>query len=163
VRNDYYAVEGRTAAEVRSAMDRIGPVDVDARVDARTTSFVRWSYPYERRADGCRTGSHRVDVTVTYLLPEWRPPPDTPSALVDRWHVYQRALFAHESGHELYAVRAATLLSAFLEQLPTFATCGEVDAAANAAGAYVLDELHKVERRYDNVTRHGETQGAIFR
>jgi predicted secreted Zn-dependent protease len=70
-RNQNYTVTGRTAAEVRGQMDRLGPRSEDGKIyDANTHSELQWSYQYQSGLDGCRIASANVRLAVVYVMPK---------------------------------------------------------------------------------------------
>ena len=55
-----------------------------------------------------------------------------------------------------------TDIAEVLPALPAKPTCEEAEEAANAAAMEVLARYRQQDTEYDDETRHGETQGAIF-
>ncbi len=157
-----YSIHGATAAELRADLDAKGPTDRSGRHDAMTSWYVRWSYPTSRGRDGCSTGPVRVDVTITYTMPEWTPPPGADPALVGRWRRYEASLERHEEGHASHGIAAGREVLEELQRVAPRASCDRLDADVNAAGHRILDIYRARDVAYDDRTRHGATQGARF-
>ncbi len=86
----------------------------------------------------------------------------TNQALVDRWRRYLDALWVHESGHRDNGLRAASEIGELPPKLPLAVTCEVAEAAANAAAREVLARYRAQDEQYDDDTRHGQEQGAVF-
>lgn len=158
----YYDVAGDTEAELRAELDAKGPENDGVRHDAYTSWFVTWRYPFVHSDQGCATGPVTTDVKVVVTLPRWLGYADETQPLMKRWRRYLDALKTHESGHRETGFRAASDISDTLQELPPKATCDEVDEAATVAARAVLEKYRKADADYDNETRHGEAQGAVF-
>jgi predicted secreted Zn-dependent protease len=158
----HYAIAGSSASELRRQMNQLGPSDASGRHDAFTRWYVRWSYPYDRSPGSCGLGKVKVSVTVSYTLPEWSDPAAAPPDLVTQWNGYLAAVRRHEDGHRDNGVAAGRDVLAKLRAFGTRDTCDAANRDANAAGNRILDEYRTKDRRYDETTRHGATQGAKF-
>jgi predicted secreted Zn-dependent protease len=161
-KNEPYAVTGSSAAEIRKNLNSAGPSDETGHHDAMTRWFVRWSYPFERGTDRCATGPVSVSVTVRMQMPNWAPPPNAPADLSQSWDHYLKALRHHEDGHKNHGLLAARDVLEKLKRLGAEDDCQAMNVAANAAANRILDEYRVKDRSYDERTRHGATQGAIF-
>lgn len=159
----WYDVEGETETQLRANLDAIGPEDANGeRHDAYTSWYVTWRFPFSRGDDGCTTGPVTTDVRVVMTLPRWRGPSDEGDALVRKWRRYLDALMEHESGHRDTGFRAATEIVDALPSLPPQPTCEDAEARANEAARAVLTRFRADDVSYDEATRHGESQGAVF-
>jgi len=158
----WYDVTGATAAELRAQLELRGPEDAaGARHDAYTEWYVTWHFPMVMTESGCSAGPVATTLRVMVSFPRWQAAPVVDQGLLDQWERYLAALFQHESGHRDTALRAAHEISEVLgafEQLPT---CPEPEVVASAAHA-VVEKYRKADVEYDEETRHGETQGAVF-
>jgi len=161
-KDEPYTVTGSSAAEIRDNLNRARPSDKSRRHDAMTHWYVRWSYPFDRGTDRCATGPIKVSVTVRTQMPEWAAPPDAPADLSQSWNQYLKSLRHHEDGHKNHGLLAARDVLEKLKRLDAKDTCDAMNIAANAAGNRILDEYREKDRAYDQRTRHGATQGAVF-
>src|SRR5256885_17121664 len=84
---NYYTVEGRTAAEVRTAMNRVRPTGSGGmRFDARTTWDVKWRYRYNTAPAGGVGTSLDVTATTEMALPQWTTESRAPQGLQNKWN-----------------------------------------------------------------------------
>ena len=159
----WYDIEGDTEAELRVQLDARGPEDSHGqRHDAYTAWHVTWRFPFSQNEEGCSTGPVTTDVHINVTLPRWRGPADERDPVVRRWRRYLDALEEHESGHRETGFRAATDISDTLPGLPPKPTCEAAEEAANATAREVLERYRTADTDYDEETRHGATQGAVF-
>ena len=102
-----------------------------------------------------------MTLNLTYWFPSWIR--RAPSAeLKAQWAAYIDALQRHELGHRNSAVSAANAILRALEHGFPGPTCSEVEASAAACMRGILAAHGDLDKRYDDVTRHGATQGALF-
>lgn len=160
----YYPITGSTAPELRSQMNRLGPIDpaTGSRFDAYTRWSVRWYYHYQNQDSRCQFTSAEVKTTVTITLPQWNPPPQASTHLRDRWQAYINALALHENGHQQHGVKASAEILQALWQTPPTASCQDLQRAANQAAEKIIQKYNQEDISYDRRTKHGATQGAIF-
>ncbi len=158
----FYDVAGRTAEDLRSAMNRLGPVGKDGmRFDGYTVWYVRWKYKYEAAAT---CGLTRLDVTceVTTTLPRWADQGRATPELRRAWATYLSSLALHEAGHKDIGMRAAAAVRDEVGRLPPEPTCRQLQQAVEVKAQAILDQFRSEEAEYDRTTRHGLTQGARF-
>jgi predicted secreted Zn-dependent protease len=143
-------------------MRRLGPEEDGRRFHGHTAWNINWRYTSQPWGNAC--GATRVEVTavIVITLPRWDPPPQAPDELRHRWDVYLTALREHEEGHRDLAVAAARRVHSRLSGFRT-GDCRTFSREANAEGRYILDRLRADNRRYDEETGHGRTQGAVWR
>ena len=159
----YYAFGGATVAAMLAELDRLGPGTPEGRFHAYTSWYVRWRYDYDERPGSCGLGPVKTTVTVGMQLPRWSRPSGAPYGLAEKWDAYVIALRTHENGHRDIGVEAARAVAARLATLPRQPTCAQLEALADSTGQGVLEEARVREREYDRRTRHGASQGALFR
>ena len=153
-----FRITGSTADELRAELERLGPGDFHARTDWS----VSWSYPCAQAETGCGTGPVAVAVRVITTLPDWAPPVDAQSELIQQWGIYIAALRAHEDGHKAIGLEAGNQILQHLQTLAAYPSCDDLEHAADEIGRRVTDEARRRETAYDRATRHGATQGARF-
>lgn len=159
----YYQVVGESSASLRKFMSASGPTDATGTYDAYTGFDLRYRYHDTSSAEGCSTGPVIIELHLTHTLPEWDPPAGSSPEVVRRWNHFTARLGVHEAGHSDIAVRAANELSWSFEMLPPLPTCADVRAAAHELFVRVVDRSKERHHRYDRRTRHGATQGSVFR
>ncbi|MGV3620891.1 MAG: DUF922 domain-containing protein [Archangium sp.] len=159
----WYDVEGDDEHQLRANLDAIGPEDAKGeRHDAYTSWYVTWRFPFSRGDDGCTTGPVTTDVRVVMTLPRWLGPADPNHPMVKKWRSYLDSLVEHESGHRDTGFRAATEITELLPNLAPQQSCDDAEAKANETARAVLEKFRTHDAAYDEDTRHGATQGAVF-
>ncbi len=159
----YYDIVGRTAADLRTAMDARGPVGPNGRRgDAYTTWRVSWHYRYSAADGTCRLTQLDVSFAVAFTFPRWVDEEKASQGLQGRWRTYLKALTAHEDGHAEIGRRAAGRVADLRRQVGIHATCQALEDAIKRAAGTVLDEERRTELQYDKDTDFGRTQGARF-
>lgn len=160
---EYYDVEGTTAEEVLASM-RQGARELEGDAAfAWTAADTEYQYRYAAdRAEGrCRMSQVDVLVRVTVTLPRWTPRRAS-WALRNQWNDYLRALERHEDGHVRLARRGGERILRSLEGLRA-PSCEALGERAKAEAERILGRIDEEQRRYDEETRHGQTQGVIWK
>lgn len=157
----YYDITGATPAELRRAMRERGPAEGDRRWDGYTRWNVRWRYRYAPRAGVCRMTDVNVTYTSTITLPRWSPAPSISPDIVREWRRFVSALEGHERGHRYIGADAAREVLRRIRDVQAM-HCTAIGAEANALGQRILDDYRERQRAYDDETRHGQTQGALW-
>ena len=153
----YYEVSGRTAEEIRAAIDRHPrrprdpndgrPVDAAARWD------FRWTWPENARGE-CDLSRVSISFSARVLMPRLADETAVPDPLLRRWRIFVARLAAHEDGHVFSAWRAMPELLATLRA----SRCAD----ANADAERVLERIRQRDIDYDRRTDHGRRQGVRF-
>lgn len=158
---EYYDVHGRTAAELRADMRRLGPKIADSSFVGETRSPMKWTWKSESGGGSmCSVKEARVTITAQILLPRWTPPADAEPELVTEWNRFVAALETHEAGHKDIAAKAAHDLAERFRDMS--AMCSLLSTRANDISRGILDKAELQQRAYDAETRHGATQGTSF-
>jgi len=157
-----YAVEGATLEEVTRSLHANAPRDADG---ARFYALTQWTYNAEyvwvERDTGCRAEDVVVRVATTITMPRWTPPRVTPAGLVEAWNRFVRSLEAHEREHQRLAEEGAEAIRWEIVSL-RLQTCSGAEARAQHAVARVVETTNRRNREYDERTRHGMTEGAVW-
>lgn len=162
-KTEYYSIAGGNERELRDQLNQNGHKAADGRsYDANTTTRLRWDFTYRTTSDDCRIGSVLVIVDIRYLLPRWVDEESAPRALRERWNSYVEKLTAHERTHRDLAQQAARHLEAELMSMPARRFCDDVGKAANEQAQGIVKDLQRTEAEYDERTKHGYTEGAMF-
>ena len=160
---EHYTIAGSDPKDLREQMDRLGTRGVDGKTfDANTSSRIRWDFTYHTSSDDCRIGSVLVLLEIRYLLPKWEGHASAPRTSQEAWDSYIEKLAAHERTHGDLARRAAADLEVALQNLPGKRYCEEVGKAANDLASNAVKDLQRQDAEYDERTKHGYTEGAIF-
>jgi predicted secreted Zn-dependent protease len=164
VRNVYYRIQGRTAADLRAQMNRLGPLDSYS--GKRYDAYANWSLTWRVRdlytSAGCRITGATVLVELGYTYPRWAPPPSASTQLRRKWQRYLKALHKHENGHGSIAAEMGRKMLRGIRSLAPRNSCRSLEAAVDQVGADGVERTNRAESAYDARTNHGTTQGARF-
>ncbi len=157
----YYALSGTSPAELRQNINRIGPAADDGnRYGGRTNWNIEWRYNLEREESGCKVTNLETTLTVETILPKWTNESAAGPPVVALWRRFFGALLLHERGHKENGIACLAAIRA-LRPLPQ-RTCEATRSTMDAAARSVMDQFKSKDAQYDQVTRHGATQGATF-
>lgn len=159
VRHRYYAVQGRSEADLLEAMRRSGPEWEGRRFFGLTASEVRYAYGRAARATGCALADLVVTMTITVTLPQRQPEQGVPPELERDWHLFEHALRLHENGHRRLLEEEAEQIRLALAGTRA-PSCDAIDAEARQAVEQVRRSYATRHTDYDARTEHGGTQGA---
>jgi predicted secreted Zn-dependent protease len=162
ISEEFYEIRGSTAEELHGEMQRLGPLGEEGRRFHGWTAWtINWRYVSQPSGSACRATRVEVTAEITLTLPRWRAPPDAPESLRRQWDAYLAALRVHEDGHRDLAVATARRVHSRLSGFRT-SDCRDFNREANTEGQRILDRLRADNRRYDEETGHGRTQGAVW-
>ncbi len=160
---EYYEIRGDNEKALRGQMCRNGCVVNDGeKYDSVTTWRWKMDYAYAHAPLACTADSFKVALEISYRYPRWTPGDDAPQPLVEKWDDYMMNLITHENGHRDLAVEAAIEFSQAVAALPPAANCAELDRELRSLSRERMQKLNAEEKRYDETTVHGKTQGAVF-
>lgn len=157
----YYDVEGTTVAELAEALQRLGPQTEGQRFYGLTQWQLNAEYQWVESSGGCAIENPVVRVAVTMTLPRWTPPRGTPGELVGAWNRFARALEQHEHEHRRLAEEAAEAIRWELATL-RLPNCTHAESRAQQRVADIVQDYNRRNARYDEQTRHGITEGAVW-
>jgi predicted secreted Zn-dependent protease len=157
----YYDAHGRTAAELRADMGKLGPKLDGTTFVGETRSPMRWTWRTESTGAGsCSIRDVSVFVNAQITLPRWTPPADAEPSLLAEWNRFLGALETHEGGHKDISAKAGTAIIDRLRGLS--AVCSMLGTRANDLARDIVERASAEQRAYDATTRHGLTQGTAF-
>ncbi len=130
--------------------------------DSLTLWDVKWDHGYDRVPRACSTDSFRLTVEIIFRYPKWKRTDDAPRPLMEKWDRYLKNLTIHENGHRDMVVEAAAELTRAVAQLPPASTCADLDLEVRALCRERMEKLNENQQEYDETTKHGVTQGAVF-
>ena len=159
-----YDIKGRTYAELRRQLNKVGPVNPDTRkrFDARTDWNLSWDYQYSKGDGKYRLTEHTVKVTATIHFPKWVDIEHGHPLARRLWIVYLNNLKRHEEGHVELAKRAGQTLNTRLDRLGAFNSKIEIEEAVKKKAQEVVTIHKALHHDYDRRTNHGKSQGARF-
>lgn len=157
----YYDVHGRTFAELRADMHRLGPKVADSSFVGETRSPMSWKWRTEPTGrSSCMLRDVALSVNAQITLPRWTPPADTEPGLAAEWTRFIAALETHEAGHKDITAKAGREILDRLRSLS--GACSQLGTRANELAKQIVDRSAAEQKEYDAATRHGLTQGTSF-
>ena len=159
---EFYDITGATVGELGRQMRKNGTSWKDGKEYAAVTRWdIHYNYDIFSGDGGCSVKSVKTDVDIVYHLPR-RLSSGADSKLAAQWDIYLAHLKQHEFGHKDIAVKAAAEINEILASLPSFKSRAELEQEANRRTRQKFQWMKEVQIKYDDDTRHGETQGAIL-
>jgi predicted secreted Zn-dependent protease len=160
---EYYEVCGCCEEELHCDLKQKCITWKDGRkYDSLTSWDMKWDHGYDRASDTCSIRSFKPIVEITFRYPKWKRTDDAPLSLVEKWDRYLKNLITHENGHRDRVVEAAAALSLAVSQLSPAPSCADLDRNVRALFRSRMEKMKQAQREYDEITKHGITQGAVF-
>ncbi len=159
-----YTIVGKTATELRSQLNQLGPINQDEgkRFDASTKWDLDAQFTSGGKKGSCKIKTVKVTVQTTFMLPQWTPANGTSQSLITQWQKYLVALQNHENGHKQLGIDAGNDFLSRLKAMPPASSCGELNQKATTERDAVKAAFKQKHKDYDKTTNHGATQGAVF-
>jgi predicted secreted Zn-dependent protease len=157
-RYEFYDVEGVTARELAASIRRAAPPSQRGAI-----GYTTWNVTWQAEWDGnpCRVRRADVRATIVVSMPRWNAPPNAPRRLVEEWNRFLVALSVHEAGHVAHGVQAEREVRRTLMAVSA-PNCLMMASRTRQAAQWVVDEYRERNRDYDERTRRGFTQGAVW-
>lgn len=162
VTTNYYRVVGTNTMAIRQSMLERRPWQTNFAYDAKTEWDARFSFTCRQSGNQWVLGGSDVKTRVTITLPQWVPAVPVTHELAAIWQQYFQGLSRHEQGHLQWAREATARAQRRLEALPACGSMQDLTAAAKRAATQAVEECRQKEREYDELTHHGQTQGAVL-
>lgn len=157
----FYDVSGSSTGELMAALQSAAPEATQtATYFARTTWTVTWDGNWAPDSAACRVIRSQTSLESQIALPRWRVT-GASADLNSDWNNFVRNLALHERGHVVNAVAASREVDSRLRNLER-PTCDGMEAAARATIDSVVAVFRAQDEAYDERTRHGAAQGAIW-
>lgn len=156
-----YEVTGNSIPELRAS------IRTRARLQPDRTGFAgytRWSlgWRYARSTmgpRGCSADGVQVDLELAVRYPTWADSASADPEVRSEWQRYLAALKAHEANHAAISLRGANRLARELRMMVA-PSCGMLQLEAQTRATDIMSAIREENRRYDETTRHGATEGA---
>ena len=145
----FYTVQGISEDEIRG--------DINAKRPGNYDALTEWNFQWQVPGDGngsCNLDGVTIDYTIKVIFPQWTPPAEASSEVIQKWNNYINALALHESGH---VERVVPFVPDLINTIKA-SSCDSYNAAAQGW----LDTISQQNDQYDTDTDHGATQGAVF-
>jgi len=161
-RDESYPVTGSSVQELRQMIDRNGPVNSEdgKQYDGITEWSLTWDYQLKRRGKVWIVVNRTVLLDIKVSTPRWTDFQNAPGVLRTQWRIYRANLLRHEEGHVKIALRAAHAIDKYLGVCGASSSLDKLKTDIQKNTRTLLKQYRKMDRSYDQHTRHGATQGA---
>jgi predicted secreted Zn-dependent protease len=160
-RTDIYRVSGADRAAIGQGISAAVSQGGQQRFAGYYQWNLSWGFQTQREGATCRISLATVAINAVVTLPAWNMPRDADTSLVAEWKRYSAALATHELGHrEIVQAGAIGIQRAILEVAPQ--ECSAMQNAVQQVAQPLLEKIQQESARYDETTRHGVTQGAVW-
>lgn len=156
-----YTVTGEDEQTILRSLISAAPISGEETFFGLTTSDLTFKYWRQPDANGCQLIGLQVELGVTIDIPTWEPHPAASYELKRDWDRFSNALKRHEERHRDLAVEGAHDVLQALQGIRA-ATCDLAVAEAQQRAQRFQIETEAAHRQYDEQTRHGETEGAVW-
>ena len=163
VRTNFYAVKGETSRELRRSLDLNRPKGQAGPHDAETTWRIEWKSDVAKQNGNCELSFFSTRTVVNITLPSWTPTTNATPELKRFWKEYYVALITHEWGHAQMALGVSAEMQNRVQEVSPRANCEEFKRLIAEQAQTVHRDADRKQKEYDEQTRHGASQGAVWR
>ena len=159
----YYQVTGNTVNEIRKSLyNNTTIIEKGQKYHAYTKWYVKWSFNWQKSPNSCQISSVKTKVDVQYTLPKLITYSSLSPSIKGKWSKYYQALINHEQGHKNFGVNAAREIEKSISNMEKRDNCHQLEKDANHIGQKIIKKYVQQEKKYDQVTHHSISQGAVF-
>jgi len=160
---EYYEVRGCCEEEIHCDLKQKCITWKDGyKYDSLTSWDMKWDHGFDQVSETCTITSFKPIVEITYRYPKWKQTDDASRSLIEKWDQYLKNLIIHENGHRDLVVVAANDLSRAVAQLSPTSSCTDLDRSIRTLFRKRMTKMNEDQRNYDETTKHGTAQGAVF-
>lgn len=160
---NYYTITGKTIDEIAYSLNTQTPVIYQGKkYHANTAWNVSWHFYWQESNNSCQITSVNTAVNVKFTMPKLVTYSSLNTAVKNKWDKYYFALINHENGHKNFGIQAANKIEKAILEMDKRNTCSELEKTANNLGYQIIKQYILEEQKYDQITNHGVTQGAVF-
>lgn len=157
-----YPVYGDTIAAIESDIARCTPITTSEGRFAATTGYALATYyRYADSGGSCRVSSAVVTLHLNQTFPQWQGSASASSQTRTTWNNFIINLHTHEQGHIDLGRTAAQNLYDQLQSMEA-PSCSALQTLISATTNSIVSNLRIANNHYDDITKHGTTQGAVL-
>lgn len=157
----YYDVNVTHSKSMGRALDLVSRHSENGKIYyGHTTWDVHGDYDSLSKPNGaCKISKIEIELKITIDLPNLSGASERQKAIFDK---FLAALRTHELGHYAIGREMAAAIDAKVAAIPEMPNCNALDSAIDAAQTETENEFKERNRKYDDETGHGKTQGAFI-
>ncbi len=160
-----YSVTGRTTADLTRSLNAHAlpdPHEANSRYYARTEWYLsgQWSVVPTRR--GCEVDHGLVSIAMTVTVPLLSPRVGVGSDVLDRWDRFLGNTVTHEKGHVELDLAGARDYQQQMGNWPPASSCAVLGQQMKDLFSLSFATVDQQNLDYDQKTKHGAQQGAVF-
>lgn len=161
---EYYKVYGNSISAIQGQIAECSPIsDTNTVYSANTGTALSTFYTYSKQSNNnCSLTSAMVSLHINMILPDWQNttvPVD--QKLLNRWSRFSEALKTHELGHVNISKSYGQKLYSKLSSLGHL-NCDQIDEDIRNTIDEFTSAMDRANLNYDNITKHGTTEGAVL-
>jgi predicted secreted Zn-dependent protease len=158
----HYSIQGGDRSSIRREIASKGPVGKNGkRYHAYTQWNIEWGYRWIESSGKCRIQQSDVEVKIDMLLPRLEAG-QRDEELQIAWENYYDALLHHEQWHRDFGISAAREIEHELNSIDGWLACDRLEEVVNRRANDVLQHYAEEERRFDERTDHGASDGVVL-
>lgn len=154
----YYSINPVSRADMLASLRAASPIrEGDEIFLGHTHSAITWNFRWNSNSNSCWITSVETKIASTYTLPQLASDAIEVKQVWSRWFP---KLLRHENGHHDIALKTARKIDAGIANMVPQPNCQVLEKLANELGKKYLEEMGVQNKKYDQDTNHGETEGA---
>lgn len=154
----YYSVNPVSRADMLASLRAASPIREGGEIFfGYTYSSVKWNFRWKYNSNSCWIASVATELATTYTLPQLASDSVEVKQVWSRWFP---KLLRHENGHHDIAIKTARKIDAGIASMVPQPNCQVLGKLANELGKKYIEEMGVLNKKYDQDTNHGETEGA---
>ncbi|OBP13808.1 hypothetical protein A5320_18035 [Rheinheimera sp. SA_1] len=152
----HYKVSASSKEQLSESLNQASPIRQDGKVfHGHAAYYIKWQFWWNNSLHQCKLTAVKTTLDLVYTMPKLEA---AAKEVQDVWASWYPQLELHELGHGELAVATAKEIDTKIKAVGTFASCKELEHAANAIGNELMTKLKDENAAYDQQTNHGESQ-----
>ena len=155
---DYYDVQASNGRELLAQLSSNAP--------GGYVGYTHWNISYEfftsQRSGDCQLLSTDLSLSTRYQMPRWINESDANWAVKERWTSWYASLLEHEEEHGSHGIAAYESIRGQFNEITSEPTCADLGSKLADIVSQVTAEYQAVGNEFDEITKHGVTQGTAL-
>lgn len=123
---------------------------------------IKWEFRYDKAAQRCAIASFNLRLISVIDVPTWVNRSAAPLLVQQAWDRYDRALRRHEEAHRNTGVAAIYEMARQIRAIGSYPDCAMLDQQISLVGNQVDADFRAKDKKFDDDTDHGRTQGVHY-
>ncbi|GAC14203.1 DUF922 domain-containing protein [Aliiglaciecola lipolytica] len=162
-RFEHYSIKPETTQQIKTELRLNSPVMRENQLfHGRTQWQLTPQFGLQMISNLCYLVDIRVFLDGIYTMPEMSNRQNTSVQLQQVFDDYYAALLEHEKGHQAIWIEAGETIERKLNSMTPHFQCSQLKHQATQRVARIVKQYQLQNKRYDQDTGHGRTQGAFI-